>query len=98
MNYITPGCPAQLRLGEAAAPEVVEALREEMGLNDPFLVRYVNYVVNAVQGDLGVSIRTSIPVVQEIWDRFPTTMLLAFYGTVLSVIIGVPLGILSATK
>jgi len=98
MTYITPGCPAQLRLGEAAAPEIVEALREEMGLNDPFFVRYFNYIVNAAQGDLGVSIRTSVTVFQEIGDRFPTTLLLAFYGTILSVIIGIPLGVLSATK
>ena len=98
MTYITPGDPAQLTLGEAAPPEAVEALREEMGLNDPFLVRYVNYVINMLQGDLGNSFVTTRGVVTEIMDRFPTTLRLAFYGTILSVIIGIPLGIISATK
>lgn len=98
MTYITPGDPAQLALGEAAPPAAVEALREEMGLNDPFLVRYVTYVVNMVQGDLGNSFVTRRGVVDEIADRFPTTLMLAFYGTILSILIGIPLGIISATK
>ncbi|MCL2200464.1 MAG: ABC transporter permease [Oscillospiraceae bacterium] len=98
MTYITPGDPAIMTLGEGAPPEAIEALREEMGLNDPFLVRYVTYVVNMVQGDLGNSFMTRRGVVDEIMDRFPTTLMLAFYGTVLSVLIGIPLGIISATK
>ncbi|MCL2874234.1 MAG: ABC transporter permease [Defluviitaleaceae bacterium] len=98
MTYITPGDPAVLTLGEAAPAEAVEALREEMGLNDPFLVRYFNYVINMVQGDLGNSFVTRRGVIDEILDRFPTTLMLAFYGTILSVIIGIPLGIISATK
>jgi len=98
MNYITPGDPALLALGEAAPPEAVEALREEMGLNRPFLVQYAYYMINLLQGDLGLSSVTHRSVFLEISDRFPTTLALAFYGTILSVLIGVPLGIISATK
>ena len=98
LTYITPGDPAIMMLGEGASPEALESLREEMGLNDPFLVRYVNYVFNALQGDLGRSYFTRRGVAEEIFARFPTTLRLAFYGTILSVLIGIPLGILSATK
>lgn len=98
MTYITPGDPAVIALGEAAPREAIDALRDEMGLNDPFLRRYFTYLINLVQGDLGTSFVTRRPVINEIADRFPTTLLLAFYGTILSILIGVPLGIVSATK
>ena len=98
MTYITPGDPAVMMLGEQATTESLEALREEMGLNDPFLLRYFNYVLNVVQGDFGTSYMTRRGVTDEILARFPTTLQLAFYGTILSIIIGIPLGILSATK
>ena len=98
ISYITPGDPAQMILGEAAPAEALEALREEMGLNDPFLIRYVNFVINAVQGDLGQSFLTRRPVFDEIMFRFPMTLQLAIYGTILSILIGIPLGIISATK
>jgi len=98
MTYITPGDPAILILGEGAPRESLEALRESMGLNDPFLQRYIAYVWNLLQGDLGISYVTQRPVINEILTRFPTTLLLAFYGTILAVMIGIPLGIISATK
>jgi len=98
MNYITPGDPAVLMLGEGAPREALEALRVSMGLNDPFLQRYVTYVWNLLQGDLGTSYVTRRGVLDEILLRFPTTMRLAFYGTILAMLIGIPLGIISATK
>ena len=98
LTYITPGDPAVMMLGESAAPEALEALREEMGLNDPFIIRYANYVIRAFQGDLGKSYVTRRGVTDEIFARFPTTLTLAFYGSILSILIGIPLGILSATK
>jgi len=98
MTYITPGDPAIMILGEGTSLEALEALREDMGLNDPFLLRYVNYVIDVAQGDLGTSYLTRRGVSDEIFIRFPTTLRLALYGTVLSIIIGVPLGVLSATK
>ena len=98
MTYITPGDPATMILGEGAPHEALEALREEMGLNDPFLQRYATYVFNLLQGDIGTSYLTRRGVLDEILLRFPTTLTLAFYGTLLAIIIGVPLGIISATK
>lgn len=98
MLYITPGDPAQIIMGEGAPEEALEAIREELGLNDPFLVRFGNYVVNLVQLDLGISYNTRRGVAEEILDRFPTTLMLAFWATLLAVVVGVPLGILSATR
>ena len=98
MGYITPGDPAVLMLGEAAQPADLEALRWELGLYDPFLVRLGNYLLDVMRFDFGTSFTSRRPVAYEISQRFPTTLRLAFYGTILAVIIGVPLGILSATK
>ena len=78
MMYISEGDPARMILGEGAQEAEVEALREELGLNDPFLTRYVNYIKGIVtEGDLGVSYTTGRSVSEEIFDRWPTTMLLA---------------------
>ncbi len=95
---ITPGDPAVMILGESAPPDRVEALREEMGLNEPFLQRYVTYVADALHGDFGSSYRTKLPVFDEILSRFPTTLKLTVGGILLVVILGIPLGILSAVK
>lgn len=95
---ITPGDPAVIILGENAPPEQVEALREEMGLNRPFLVRYADYVLDAVRGDFGSSYRTKLPVFDEILERFPTTLRLTVGGICLMVLIGLPVGIVSAVK
>lgn len=99
MMYFTPGDPARLILGDTATEQEVEELRSEMGLNDPFFVQYVNYIKKAVvEGDLGTSYVTRRPVTTEIMARFPTTMLLAVLSVLVSVAIGIPIGILSATK
>jgi peptide/nickel transport system permease protein len=95
---ITPGDPAVIILGENAKPEQVQQLREQMGLNRPFLTRYVSYIINALRGDFGSSYRTKLPVFTEIIARFPTTLKLTIGGIVLMVLIGMPVGILSAVK
>lgn len=97
MNF-TPGDPARMILGEDADPQDVAALREDLGLNDSFPLRYFNYVKDAVQGDFGTSYRNRQPVFQEIFDRFPTTFKIAFFGILIAVFIGLPIGILSAVK
>lgn len=94
----TPGDPARIILGESASNEEVMALREEMGLNENFFVRYFKYVKNAVRGDFGTSYRSKAPVVDELLSRFPSTLKLAFGATIIMVIIGVPVGIVSAVK
>lgn len=96
--YFTPGDPAQLILGESAQPEAIEALREEMGLNDSFIEQYFRFVTNAVKGDFGRSYTTKRVVFDEILTRFPTTLKLTVVGVALAVIIGIPVGIISATR
>lgn len=95
---LTPGDPAQLMLGDNATEEQLEALREEMGLNDNFFVRYFNYMRNALKGDFGKSYRNNLPVFNELFSRFPNTLRLAFWGISISIIIGIPTGVISAVK
>lgn len=95
---LTPGDPAQLILGENAPKEAVLKLREEMGLNDPFLVQYFRFVGKAMLGDFGRSYTTGREVFGEIFSRFPNTLVLAVIGIFISVCIGIPVGIISATR
>lgn len=96
--YMTPGDPAQMILGEKAPAEAVERLREEMGLNDPFLMQYGRFVKNAMIGKFGRSYTTNREVFTEIFSRFPATLQLASLGVLIAVAIGIPVGIISATK
>ena len=99
MMYFTPGDPARIILGESAKAEDVSRLREELGLNDPYFVQFGNYVKKAVlEQDIGKSYVTKRPVVTEITDRFPTTLKLAAFSIVIAVVVGIPIGIISATK
>ncbi|NMA13508.1 MAG: ABC transporter permease [Chloroflexi bacterium] len=93
-----PGNPARLLLGEKATPAAVEKLTEELGLNDPFFFRYYSYMKNVLQGNFGISYRTGMPVIYEIRARFPTTLKLAFFSIIIAIIVGIPIGILSAVK
>ena len=71
---LAPGDPARTILGEQASVEQVEALREEMGLNDPIIVQYLRYIWNLLHGDFGTSYQSRIDVSTEIWSRFPNTI------------------------
>ena len=95
---LTPGDPARIILGEYATEQDVEMLREELGLNENFLARYAEYVGDALHGDFGESYRTKLPVGEELMARFPTTLQLAFIAILIAVIIGIPIGIISAVK
>lgn len=95
---LTKGDPAVTILGDMASPESLAQMREELGLNDPFMMRYIRYIGGILQGDWGVSYKNQLDVKQMIMERFPSTALLAVSATFLSVIIGVPIGILSARK
>lgn len=99
MLYFTPGDPARLTLGEQAGAEQLEQFREIHGLNDGYFVRFFNYVKDAVlEQDMGLSYRTGQPVFDEILTRFPATLKLAGLGVLVAVLIGIPVGIISATK
>ena len=95
---LTPGDPARMVLGENASQEALEEFRAEKGLNDPMVVQYAKYVFKVMTGDFGVSYRTGLSVVNEIMSRFPNSLTLTFWGLLLSVLLGVPLGTLSAIK
>jgi len=95
---LTPGDPARSMLGEYARQEDVDALREAMGLNEPFAVRYGKYLANALRGDFGKSYRTNIPVVEEIVARFPATVKVAFLAILFAMMVGIPVGIVSAVR
>ena len=95
---LTPGDTARLLLGPLAPQEAVDQLHEELGLDDPMLVRLARYLANAVRGDFGNSYRTGTPVFEEVLPRFPATLTLAFWSVVVSVLLGIPLGILSAVR
>ena len=97
--YISPGDPAKIMLGEAATEEACEALREQLGLNDPFFVRYFNYIKDiVVHQDLGISYSTRGPVLDQLLAAFPNTVKLAASAIVIAVVVGVSLGIISAVK
>lgn len=79
-----PADPAAIILGDAATEESIAQLREELGLNDPFFVRFFRYIFDALQGDFGRSYLTNVRVVDEIAVRFPVTLKLAVFGILLS--------------
>ena len=95
---LTPGNPARLILGERATQEAIDKLNDELGYNDPLPVKYVNYMIDLVQGDMGTSYRTGGSVVSEIAERFPTTLLLAVLDIFLTSVISIPLGVYIAIK
>lgn len=94
----TPGDPAQLILGESAPEAAVAALREQMGLNDNFFMQYARFVGKAITGDFGRSYTSGREVFGEIFARFPNTLILAVVGVIIAVLIGIPVGIISATR
>lgn len=98
MLYFSPGKAADYILGDLATAEQKAIFNKQNGLDKPFFVQYINYVVKACKGDLGTSYITKRPVLQEILVRFPNTLSLAFVSMVFATILGVSLGIISATK
>jgi ABC-type dipeptide/oligopeptide/nickel transport systems, permease components len=96
---ITKGDPARIVVGESASLEEVEAMREQMGLNDPFLLRYARYVRDLFfHGDLGNSYKSGLPVMAEITSALPSTIKLSLAAIVIAILVGIPIGIISATK
>jgi ABC-type dipeptide/oligopeptide/nickel transport system permease component len=93
---VIPGDPVLQLYGDAARPELLEELRESMGLNRPLAVQYLDYLWGTLHGDFGFSFRTNRPVAGEIFAVFPHTLALALTGIAISCLIGLPLGILAA--
>jgi ABC-type dipeptide/oligopeptide/nickel transport system permease component len=96
--YLLPGDPAQLALmGQSAiSKEQIEKLREQMGLNDPVYVRYGRFLVGALQGDLGESVRFRLPVTRVVLEQFPSTLQLALVSMLITLVLGFTIGMIAA--
>lgn len=92
------GDPVDMMVTEQSTQEDRDLLREQLGLNDPLPVRYVRFVIDAAQGRFGISYRNGQDVLGLIAERFPATMELVIIATILSLVIGLPLGVLTAIK
>jgi peptide/nickel transport system permease protein len=99
---LAPGDPAYIILrrqtGEEPSDAAVQALRQQLGLNDPFPIRYGRWVEHVAIGDLGTSYRTGAPVLQDLSDRFVATLQLAIAALAVAVAVAIPLGIMSAVR
>ncbi len=95
---LVPGDPAATIAGEYATAETIEAIRQTLGLDRPLWQQYGAWLWNAFHGDLSTSLLTGLPVMDEIARRLPSTLLIAGLALVISVLIGVPIGILAATR
>jgi peptide/nickel transport system permease protein len=93
-----PGDPAQLLLGQQATQEQVQQVRQNMGLDKPVIVQYGIFLADALRGDLGQSIVTGRPVTTELLARFPATLELTAFAMLVAILVGVPVGVISAVK
>jgi ABC-type dipeptide/oligopeptide/nickel transport system permease component len=95
---IAPGDPAISMLGQYATQEVLDALRKEMGLNDPIWLQYLHFLGNLSRGDLGVSMLSGYPVKGQLLAALPYTLELTISAMILSMIMGIPTGVLTALR
>lgn len=98
MQKLLPGDPILVMAGEERDPEVIAFLREKYRMNDPIPVQYAAWAGNALQGDLGVSLRTQQPVLELIAEKLPVTIQLAAMALIIAMLIGIPAGVISAYK
>lgn len=94
--HLTPGDPAAVMLGEDASPQQIEQLREQLGLNLPLYEQYFNWIVGAVQADLGASYFMDEPVTQALLSHLGPTVSLTFFSIVIAILISIPVGIFAA--
>ncbi len=95
---VVPGDPASYMLGMNAQPETVEALRQQMGLNEPLVWRYLTWIAGLAHGDFGISYTYKVPTAELISQRLWVSLPLAVYALVLSTLIALPVGIIAAAK
>lgn len=98
MLQLLPGDPATVILGQEATPEAVEAMREQLGLNRPLVIQYVDWLSKVLQGNLGQSLVDGSNVNDLIAERLPATLELAFGSFIVALVIALPCGIVSAAK
>jgi len=93
---VIPGDPAMVILGDSASKEALDNLRQRLGLNQSLAKQYLDFVLNAIQGNLGVSLVSGMSVTKEVLNVLPYTIDLTIAGIIIGVIFGVPLGVLTA--
>jgi peptide/nickel transport system permease protein len=98
ISHIIPGDPVRAVLGPHPTPEAVEALKQEWGMDRPVHIQYLRYIGNLMRGDLGTSFQTNRPVKEDLKQYFPATFELTIASLLLSLVLGIPSGILAATK
>ncbi|WP_251552124.1 ABC transporter permease [Neobacillus muris] len=94
--YLTPGDPVSVMLGQEASAEQIEALREQMGFNDPLYIQYFHWLLGVVQGNLGDSYFMHMPVATAIVEHLGPTLSIAVFAEIIAIIIALPVGILAA--
>lgn len=92
------GDPVLFMLGQDATPDQIRGLRQDLGLDQPFFVQFAHFLMNAVQGDFGLSLRQGAKVSRLIAERFPATLELALVAAVMALVIGVPMGVYAALR
>ncbi len=90
---VIPGDPALAKLGTEATPERVEALRKEMGLNRPFMIRYGDWLFSFIKGDMGESYSYGLPVAQMLLDKVPITVTMSVMSILIIIVVSIPLGL-----
>ena len=92
------GDPIENMLGQERTDLDIERLREQLGLNDPFIIQYLNFITEALQGNLGISFRQGRPVTEILIERLPATLELALISALFAIIVGVILGVYTAIR
>lgn len=98
LMQLLPGDVAQAMLGLTARPEDVERLRQALGLNEPIYIQYLKWLSHVLRGDFGISLQQRTEVLPFILERFKNTLILTVAATIISLLIGLPTGIISATR
>lgn len=98
MLNVVPGDPVTLMMREHIKPDLIERMREQMGLDDPVMIQFARYMKNAVRGDFGISYKLNRNVTELIISSFPHTLRLSVFAALIAWIIGIPAGIISAIK
>lgn len=95
---LAPGDPATLILGMDAAPEAILAKRQELGLNDPIIIRYLRYMAGVIRGDFGASWYNNYNVMSEFLSRIPNTLTLGMLSNLFVICFAIPLGVIASVK
>lgn len=98
LSRALPGDPAAYFAGPAATPQAIEEIRQKLGLDRPMWEQFVDYIGDLVRGDLGTSLTTGQPVMQELVTRLPASAELTLLALIVAVLVAVPLGVLAAVR